>query len=326
MKILVLGAAGMLGQKLVARLAADGHVMGQAITHLIRHDVVLCPAPPAADFTIETQIGDLSETGEAQTLIASKPAIIFHLVAIVSGEAEANFEKGYLINFDGTRNLLEAIRKTGEGYCPKLIFTSSIAVFGAPFADAIDDEFFSTPLTSYGTQKAISELLISDYSRKGFMDGISLRMPTICVRPGKANMAASSFFSNIIREPLMGLEAILPVSDSVRHWHISPRRAVELLLHAANMNLQTVGPRRALSMPGVSCTVAEQILALENVAGHKAVQLIKREANETINRIVLGWPQNFNPQRALALGFKADKNFEEIIRIHIEDELKGQIA
>lgn len=323
MHILVIGAGGMLGGKLVRLLAGSASLAGQAIDKIMRHDVVLSPPPPISKFTIETQMGDLAISGEAEKLVASKPDVIFHLAAIVSGEAEANFEKGYLINFDGTRNLLEAIRKIGSGYQPKLIFTSSIAVFGAPFADAIDDEFFTTPLTSYGTQKAICELLISDYSRKGFINGVALRMPTVCVRPGKPNKAASGFFSNIIREPLVGLEAVLPVEDSVRHWHASPRTATRMLVRAAELDTALLGNRRTITMPGLSCTVAEQIEAMVRVAGANTAKLIKRVPDETIAKIVSGWPRNFNPQRALALGFKADRSFEEIIRIHIEDELQG---
>jgi D-erythronate 2-dehydrogenase len=203
-----------------------------------------------------------------------------------------------------------------------VIFTSSIAVFGAPFPDAIDDDFFTTPLTSYGTQKAIAELLLNDYSRRGFLDGIALRMPTVCVRPGKPNMAASGFFSNIIREPLAGNTAVLPVSDTVRHWHASPRTAVGFLVQAAEMDTAELGDRRTLTLPGLSCTVAEQIDALRKVAGNDVVKLIQSEPDETIAKIVSGWPRNFNPQRALKLGFKAESNFEEIIRVHMEDDMR----
>ncbi len=323
MDILVIGAGGMLGDKLVKQLALAGQLGGQRITKLTRHDVILPPAPPSCDFQIDTLMGDVSNAVEAVSVIAEKPNVIFHLAAIVSGEAEADFEKGYRINLDGTRNLLEAIRAIGGGYCPKFIFTSSIAVFGAPFPDSISDEYFTTPLTSYGTQKAICELLISDYSRKGIIDGAALRMPTVCVRPGKPNKAASGFFSNIIREPLVGLEAVLPVDENVRHWHASPRKAVGMLMHAAEMDLTQMGARRAISMPGVSCTVADQISALAKVGGAERVKLIRREPNETIMKIVSGWPEKFDARRASALGFVADKSFEDIIRVHIEDELQG---
>ncbi|WP_293807775.1 D-erythronate dehydrogenase [uncultured Bosea sp.] len=323
MHILVLGGAGMVGRKFIERLARDGQLGGKPVTRVTAQDVVVASPPPAAPFDFEAVISDLSLPGEAEKLIATRPELIVHLAAIVSGEAEADFDKGYRINLDGTRYLFEAIRRVGSGYKPRVVFTSSIAVFGAPFHDKIEDEFFTTPLTSYGTQKAIGELLLSDYSRRGFFDGVGIRLPTICVRPGKPNKAASGFFSNIIREPLNGEEAVLPVSDQVRHWHASPRSAVGFLIHAATMDTAAIGPRRALTMPGYSCTVAEQIEALRKVAGENVVKRIRRETDPVIDGIVAGWPRNFNPQRALALGFKAESSFEEIIRVHIEDELHG---
>jgi len=319
MHVLVIGAGGMLGVKLVKRLARDGIPGQPAVTRLTRFDFV--PSPDvSASFPVDTLAGDLSAPGKAAELIAKRPDLIVHLAAIVSGEAEKDFDKGYRINLAATQNLLEAIR--GQiGYKPKFIFTSSIAVFGAPFPDAIADDFFTTPLTSYGTQKAIAELLISDYSRRGFLDGMSLRMPTVCVRPGKPNLAASGFFSNIIREPLNGLPAVLPVPDSVRHWHASPRAATGFLVQAAAMDLSVLGNRRTLTMPGLSCTVAEQIEALRRVAGNDVVALIRREPDETIMKIVAGWPRNFAPERALALGFRSEATFDDIITAHIEDEL-----
>ena len=326
MNILVIGGGGMVGVKLIDRLAKDGKLGDAPIARIIRQDVVLSPPPPASAFPIETLIGDLSTPGEAEKLVALKPDVIFHLAAIVSGEAEADFEKGYRINLDGTRYLFEAIRKAGGGYQPKVVFTSSIAVFGAPFPDAIPDEFFNTPLTSYGTQKTICELLLADYSRRGFFDGVGLRFPTVCVRPGKPNLAASGFFSNIIREPLVGQEAVLPVPEDVRHWHASPRAAIGFLIHAATMDTGLLGSRRNVTLPGVSCTVGEQIEALRKVAGDKVVARIKREPNETIMKIVSGWPRNFEAKRGRELGFKAENSFEDIIRVHIEDELGGKIA
>jgi D-erythronate 2-dehydrogenase len=300
---LVIGAAGMIGRKLAQKL--DGE--------LILHDVV--------PFEGASAVSDLAAPGEAEKLIAARPELIFHLAAVVSGEAEADFDKGYRVNLDGTRHLFEAIRK--QNYRPRVVFTSSIAVFGAPFPEAIGDEFLTAPLTSYGTQKAISELLLSDYSRRGFFDGIGIRLPTICVRPGKPNKAASGFFSGIIREPLNGQEAVLPVPESVRHWFASPRAAIGFLLHAARLDTAKLGTRRNLSMPGVAATVGEQIAALRKVAGEKAARLIRHEPDATIARIVEGWPRNFEAQRALALGFRADQSFEEIIRIHIADEMSA---
>lgn len=326
MKVLVIGAAGMLGRKLIHGLSGSGSVAGKAINTLMRHDVVLAPPPPASAFAVTTHLGDLSVSGEAEKLVAERPDFIFHLAAVVSGEAEANFEKGYAINLDGTRNLLEAIRKIGGGYCPRVIFTSSIAVFGSPFPDAIDDEFLTAPLTSYGTQKAIGELLISDYSRRGILDGMALRMPTVCVRPGAPNKAASGFFSNIIREPLAGMDAVLPVDEDVRHWHCSPRAAVGFLMKAAEMGGGPLGPRRALTLPGLSCTVGEQLAALKAVAGARVLDHVKRVPDESIRRIVAGWPRNFDAARATALGFSAEASFADIIKVHIDDELGGKIV
>jgi D-erythronate 2-dehydrogenase len=324
MKILIIGGAGMVGRKLAQKLAADGHLGGKTISSLTMQDVVMPTSPPGAGFPVKTLVGDLSVPTEAAKLLADKPDVIFHLAAIVSGEAEQEFDKGYRINLDGTRYLLEAARHAGNK--PRLVFTSSIAVFGAPFPEAIGDEFFNTPLTSYGTQKTIGELLLSDYTRKGFLDGVAIRLPTICVRPGTPNKAASGFFSNIIREPLAGHEAVLPVSQDVRHWHASPRAAVGFLSHAATIDGNKIGPRRALTMPGLSVTVGEQIVALKKVAGDKVVARIKRVPDAAITAIVAGWPRNFSAKRAEGLGFKAESSFEEIIRIHIDDELSGRIA
>src|SRR5438067_13816140 len=223
--------------------------------------------------------------------------------------------------------LLDAIRLIGGGYKPRIVFTSSIAVFGAPFPEAISDEFFHTPLLSYGTQKAIDELLLADSSRRGFLAGIGIRLPTICIRPGLPNKAASGFFSSILREPLAGKDVVLPVSEDVRHWHATPKSAVGFLIHAGTMDLAAVGPRRNLSMPGLSATVGEQIAALDRVAGKNVTARIKRVPDPTIIGIVSGWPRDFVTDRALKLGFStAEKTFDDIIRIHIEDELGGKFA
>lgn len=324
MKLLIIGAAGMVGRKLVQRLAKDGGIEGRAIVgaHLV--DVVAPEPPPAAPFPCLCEAVDIAAPYHAPKLVADRPDVIFLLASIVSGEAEADFDKGYAINLDGTRHIFDAIRqahlRSGGAYRPRVVFTSSIAVFGAPFPDAIGDEFLCAPLTSYGTQKAICELLLSDHSRRGFFDGLALRLPTICVRPGKANKAASGFFSNIIREPLAGKEAVLPVPDDVRHWHASPRSAVDFLLRAATLDTARLGPRRALTLPGVCVSVGEQIEALRRVAGEAAAKLIRREPDPAIMRIVAGWPSAFDARRALALGFAADASFDQIIQRHIEDE------
>ncbi|KKB76020.1 NAD-dependent epimerase [Devosia soli] len=324
MKVLVIGSAGMVGRKLTAALLKNGRIGDRAIAQIILADIVAAEAP-ATSIPIASHAVDLSAPEAATKLLAERPDLIFQLAAIVSGEAEADFEKGYRINLDGTRHLLEAIRQQPD-YCPRLVFTSSIAVFGEPLPPEIPDEFPLTPLTSYGTQKAICELLLADYSRRGFVDGIGIRLPTITVRPGKPNKAASGFFSGIIREPLAGLEAVLPVDEGVRHWFASPRAAVNFLLHAAQLDTSGLGQRRSLTMPGLAATVGEEIEALRRVAGDKAVSLIRHVPDETIALIVAGWPQAFSAKRAESLGFVAEKNFDDIIRAHIEDELGGRIG
>ncbi len=327
MHILVIGAAGMVGRKLTQRLVTDQGLGGKPVEKFTLVDVVKPEAPAGFAGIVDAREADLSSPGVAESLVASRPDVIFHLAAIVSGEAELDFDKGYRINLDGTRYLFDAIRlaHNEDGYKPRVVFTSSIAVVGSPLPFPIPDEFHLTPLTSYGTQKAICELLLSDYSRRGFFDGIGIRLPTICIRPGKPNKAASGFFSNILREPLVGKEAVLPVSDDVRHWHTSPRSAVGFLIHGATIDLEKVGARRNLSMPGLSATVGEQIEALRRVAGDKAVGLIRREPDEMIMKMVAGWAPGFEAKRATELGFTAEKSFDEIIRAHVEDELEGKL-
>ena len=324
MHILITGAAGMIGRKLSARLVKDGQLNGKKIDRLTLIDVVAPEKPGDFAGTAELSASDLSSPGTAAKAVAAKPDVIFHLAGVVSGEAETDFDKGYRVNLDGTRALLEEIR--AAGYKPKVVFTSSIAVYGAPFPASIGDEFQLTPLTSYGTQKAICELLLADYNRRGILDGVGIRLPTICVRPGKPNKAASGFFSGIIREPLAGQEALLPVSESVRHTHASPRAAVGFLIHAAGLTRDQLGPRINLAMPGVSCTVGEQIDALRRVAGDKVAARIRRAPDELVQRIVSGWAERLDAKRARDLGFKAETSFDDIVRAHIEDELDGKIA
>ena len=324
MHVLITGAAGMIGRKLSARLVKDGQLNGQKIDRLTLIDVVAPEKPTGFGGAAELSASDLSSPGAAAKAIAGKPDVIFHLAGVVSGEAETDFDKGYRVNLDGTRALLEEVR--AAGYKPKVVFTSSIAVYGAPFPASIADEFQLTPLTSYGTQKAICELLLADYNRRGILEGVGIRLPTICVRPGKPNNAASGFFSGIIREPLAGQEALLPVSESVRHTHASPRSAVSFLIHAAGLTREQLGPRINLAMPGVSCTVGEQIDALRRVAGDKVAARIRRHPDELVQRIVSGWAERLDAKRARDLGFKAEANFDDIVRAHIEDELGGKIA
>lgn len=321
MHAMIIGAAGMLGRKLSERLVREKKLAGKTIVQLTLADIEKPDAPDELADNTTCLKCDLSAADAAEILVERRPDVIFHLAAVVSGEAEADFDKGYEINLDGTRALFEAIRLAGHDYCPRIVFSSSIAVFGAPFPEKIGDDFITAPLTSYGTQKAICELLLSDYSRRGFMDGVGVRLPTICIRPGKPNKAASGFFSNILREPLNGKPAVLPVSEAVRHWFASPRAAVGFLVHAAELDTKALGNRRNLTMPGLSATVGEELEALKRVAGEKAVALVRSEHDAEIARIVAGWPQDFDAARAKGLGFRPDASLDMIIRMYIQDDM-----
>jgi nucleoside-diphosphate-sugar epimerase len=326
MHILITGAAGMIGRKLIERLSVDRSLNGQQIERLTLLDVVAPARPAGFSDHVKTRTGDLADPAVAAKAISERPDVIFHLAGVVSGEAEVNLEKGYHVNLDGNRALLEAIRTTGDGYKPRVIFTSSIAVFGAPFPQAIPDDFHLTPLTSYGAQKAMCEQMLADYTRKGILEGVGIRLPSIVVRPGKPNKAASGFFSGIIREPLNGEEAQLPVADTVVHTHASPRSAIGFLIHAVGLPRDKIEPRINLTMPGVCCTVAEQIEALRRIAGDNVAARIRREPDELVARIVDGWPQRFDPRRAIELGFRAETTFEEIIHVHIEEDRGGSFV
>lgn len=319
-RTLILGGGGMVGQKLAHRVAEQG-LPGHDATEVTLFDMGF-PKHSAAG---AQRIGTITQSDAITALAAERFDVIFHLAAIVSGEAEQDFDKGWAVNMMSMWHLLEALRRahiaSGGSYVPRLVFTSSIAVFGGPYPEKIDDEFLQAPQTSYGAQKAACELMLSDFSRKGFVDGLSLRLPTICVRPGKPNLAASSFFSGIIREPLNGQEAILPVPDTVRHWHASPRAAAGFLTHAATLDTALLKGRRALNLPGISCTVAEQIEALRRIAGQDVVDRIVQRPDPAIIKIVEGWPRDFQPDRAMALGFQAENSFDEIIETYIADDL-----
>jgi len=321
MRIAITGAAGMLGRKLVASLAAGGQLSGRPIERLDLVDVVpitnmgSTPQP----FNVVSTVGDLGDAAMVESLVAAKHDVVFHLAGVVSGEAETDLDKGLEVNLDGSRTLFDGLRRVGNH--PRVVFTSSIAVFGQPLPDVVPDNQALTPLTSYGTQKAMSELLLADYSRRGLLDGISIRLPTITVRPGKPNAAASGFFSSIIREPLVGLQAVLPVSTDLVHTHASPRCAVNYLIRAAELDTEALGTHRSLSMPGVAVSVGEQIEALEAIAGPEVVKLIRPTPDRLVESIVATWPQRFTAKRALSLGFKPDASYEAIIKAHIEDEL-----
>jgi nucleoside-diphosphate-sugar epimerase len=316
MRVLVTGAAGMIGRKFIERVLEDGGIGGKPVEMLV--------LPEAASPIITAVEGDVSTQSAVDGLLAYRPDLIVHLAGVVSGEAEADFDLGYRVNLDGTRRLLEGVR--AAGLHPRVVYASTEAVFGRPFPEVIPDDLAPQPLTSYGTQKLIGELLVNDFSRKGFLDGVSIRFPTICVRPGKPNRAASGFFSGIIREPLVGLPAVLPVPREVVHTMASPRAAVGFILRAATMDTKALGGRRAVIPPGVAVTVGEEIEALRRVGGDKAVSLIEERPDQAVWDIVKTWPQRFEAKRGRELGFEAEGSFDEILAVHIEDELGGRVA
>jgi nucleoside-diphosphate-sugar epimerase len=326
MHVLITGAAGMIGRKLLDRLARDGGLNDTAIDKLTLTDIVSPEAPKGLSAGAVLKTADLANPGVAEELTKDRPDVIFHLAAIPSGGSETDFEAGYRANLDGTRNLLEAVRKTGDGYKPKVIYTSSIAVYGAPFPPSIPDDFVLTPLTSYGAHKVICETMLADYNRKGFLEGVGVRLCGITVRPGKPNLAASGFYSGIIREPLAGLEAALPVSEASLNTHASPRAAAGFLVHAASLTPQQLGHHINVTMPGVCCTVGEQLAALKRVAGDRVAARVKHKPDPFIMQIVGGWPSRFDATRARELGFTAESSFDEIIRVHIEDDLGGRFV
>lgn len=310
----------MLGRKLAERLRSRPEIGGEPVTAVELFDII--PEPAVGPLETAT-VGDLADDAVAGDLISRRPDVVFHLAGVVSGEAEADFDKGDRVNLDGTRALFDAIRRSD--LTPRVVFTSSIAVFGAPMPDVIGDDFHRTPLTSYGTQKLVGEALLADYSRRGFLDGVGVRLPTITVRPGAPNAAASGFFSGIIREPVNGREAVLPVPRSVRHPHASPRSAIGFLLHAAQLDSTALGARRNLTMPSVSATVGEQIDALRRIAGAEAADLIREVDDPAVATIVEGWPRAFDAARATSLGFTCESSFDEIIQAYIDDELEESL-
>ena len=327
MKILITGGGGMLGQKLIAGLAKVGSLNGKKIEMITVVDAYKqSQALEGFDFKITSKIVDITDRKECDAMIAEKPDVIFHLAAIVSGEAESDFEKGYRVNVDGMRNLFEAIRLISNDYCPRVVFTSSVAVYGGPYLEVADDNFILQPATSYGVQKAIGELLLNDYSRRGFFDGVGLRIPTLCVRPGLPNSAASGVFSNIIREPLMGIEATLTAGKDASMIFTSPRSAVGFLIHAAQIDTSRLGARRSLMMPGIYATLGDEIDALRRVAGDKIVGFIKEEIDPFVQEMLKSWNfPKFDAKRARSLGFTCEDSFDELIKTHIADELGGQI-
>ncbi len=324
MKVLITGGAGFLGRRLAAKLlergrltVADGNE--HSIDQIVLVDVV--EAAPFADSRIRQIIGDISDPDFLTTLIDAATASIFHLAAVVSGQAEADFELGMRINVDASAQLLELCRKTGHR--PKLTFASSVAVYGGDLPAVVLDSTALTPQSSYGTQKAVIELFVNDYTRKGFIDGRVLRLPTICVRPGRPNAAASSFASGIIREPLNGEPAVCPVSAQTRLWLLSPQAAIDAILFGHEIPSDALGANRNINLPGLTITVAEMVAALERVAGAQVAKRIRWESDARIERLVSTWPGELEAKRAKSLGFPGDTDFDAVIRQHIEDQRRA---
>ena len=331
MRAVITGGAGFLGSKLAKRILERGTLAGadgaqQKVTELVLFDVV-----PAAGFTdprVKVVTGDVADPATVKALITPDTRSVFHLAAIVSGQAEAEFDLGMRINFDATRHLLEAMRALPQP--GRLLFSSSLAVFGAlgpeDMPEVIRDDTALTPQSSYGAEKSMGELMVHDYSRKGFVDGRSLRLPTITVRPGKPNAAASSFASGIIREPLNGVECVVPVGADTKMWVLSPRRVIESLLIGHDIDAKAFGTFRAVSVPGMQVRVGDMAKALERVAGAQVAARISWKHDPRIDRIVSTWPSNFDAKKGLAMGMQVDASFEDNIRAYIADELGGTIG
>lgn len=317
MRILIIGGGGFIGQRLARELLKNPAVASGGVTHLQLADISFSGGK-VEDQRIEYLSGDFSDEKFLEKVLQDPPDIVFHLAAIVSGEAEKNLELGMKVNFDASVQLLELCRK--KNIRPRIVFSSSCAVFGGDVTKVITDDTAPRPRSSYGTQKAMVELLINDYSRRKFIDGRTLRLPTIAIRPGKPNAATSSFISGIIREPLNGQSASYPVPATSRFWIQSPKRVIRNLIHAARLDESQLGDDRIINLPGLTVSVAEMIASLEKVAGKGVSDLISYKPDEFLQRIVLTWPPDFDTARANKLGFVRDESVEEIIRTYVEEE------
>jgi nucleoside-diphosphate-sugar epimerase len=325
MRIVITGGAGFLGSRLARALLArgrltDAHDLPRAIREIVLQDVV--PPPDLGDPRVRAVTGDLADPALIARTLTADTDSVFHLAAVVSGQAEADFDIGMRVNLDATRLLLERCRRLAAP--PKFVFASSLAVFGGALPDPVGDDAPVTPQASYGTQKAIGELLVYDMTRKGFIDGRSLRLPTVTVRPGKPNKAASSFASGIIREPLSGAAAICPVATTTRMWVTSPRAAIANLVVGHEAPASAFGQTRSVNVPGLLVSVEDMVAALRRVAGDAVADRVQWQCDPAIDRIVSTWPANFAPKLGPALGMKADADFESIIRAYVaEDMPKG---
>jgi nucleoside-diphosphate-sugar epimerase len=326
MRIVITGGAGFLGTRLARAILARGSLTdarGEAreVQKLVLLDIA---TPTIADPRVSAVTGDLADPALIERAVTADTDTVFHLAAVVSGQAEAEFDVGMRVNVDATRVLLEGCRKLARP--PKFVFTSSLAVFGGALPDPVPDDARLTPQTSYGTQKAIGELLVYDMTRKGFIDGRSLRLPTITVRPGKPNKAASSFASGIIREPLNGVDSPCPVAAATRIWVSSPRTVIGNLIVGHEVAAEKFAHTRSINVPGFCVSVAEMIDALRHTTGDAVADRVKVQPDPVIERIVATWPPRFAPVLGPALGMKADADFAGIVRAYIEDELPSKRA
>jgi D-erythronate 2-dehydrogenase len=326
MRIVITGGAGFLGRKLAAALLARGRLtdargVERTLERITLVDVAVVPA--AADPRVRALAGDLADPALVEAALAEGADSVFHLAAVVSGEAETDFDLGWRVNVDATRMLLERCRELPSP--PKFVFTSSCAVFGGPLPDPVPDDQALWPQSSYGNQKAIGEFLVYDFTRKGFVDGRSLRLPTISVRPGKANKAASSFASGILREPLNGIEAICPVGRATRMWLLSPRAVIANLIVGNEVPAASFSHTRSINVPGLSIPVEEMIDALRRVAGDAVADRVVWRHDAAIDRIVQTWPTNFDTVFARALGMRGDADFDSIVRQYIADDLRAPV-
>lgn len=324
MKIVVTGGCGFVGRKLIQRLLDQGTLPGpdgkpRTIDRLVAVDAVETPPPLPEDPRLVTRIADIARPGLLAEVIDGDTQAVFHLAAVVSAGAEADFDLGMAVNLDATRMLLEACRNAGT--VPKVVYASSVAVFGGDLPPVIPDGLLLSPQTSYGTQKAAGELLLNDFSRRGFVDGRGLRLPTVVVRPGKPNKAASTFASSIIREPLQGDSAELPVPSDTKMYVMSPVKVVDALLHAYGLPTDAMAPYRTLTLPGLTVSVAEMLDTLERIAGAETRARVIEKPDPAIARIVAGWAHTFAADRAQALGFQADPDYEAIVRGFIAEDM-----
>lgn len=327
MKIVITGGTGMLGRRLALRILARPELIGpdgspEAVDKLVLFDAFAPVEPPPDDPRVEIVTGDICDPATVDALIDGATDSVFHFAAVVSGGAEADFDLGYAVNLDGGRNVLEASRRTGR--CPKIVFTSSLAVYGG--VRSVDDSTALTPQTSYGTQKAIGELMVNDYTRKGFVDGRTLRLPTIVVRPGKPNKAASGFASSILREPLQGDAVENPVSRDTRMLILSPPRAVQAFIDIHNADGAALGPNRSVMMNGISPSIGEMLDALREIGGDSVADRVRDVPDALIQTIVDDWAWYADGERARALGMAPDGSVREIIETFIADELDGKIV